>query len=63
MGWSSGSQLAEEVWRLVAPKLVHPVQEREEVANALIELFENHDADDWDTSSALWKASGRETEW
>ena len=45
MGWSSGSELAQEVWDAVYPHL--PKKARQDVAQQIVEAFENHDADDW----------------
>lgn len=51
MGWASGSYLAEEVWETLKKAKVLPAQKqrRQNLARKLVDLFENQDADDWDT--------------
>jgi hypothetical protein len=44
MGWASGSYLAEDVWKLVKDHV--PDAEQRRVARAILQLFEEHDADD-----------------
>ena len=43
MGWSDGSNLAENVWRIVAPFIPDEYQKR--VANLIVDQFERHDAE------------------
>lgn len=43
MGWASGGDLAEEVWRVVAPHL--PESRVLDVAEGLVRAFEDHDCD------------------
>jgi hypothetical protein len=43
MGWASGSQLAEDVWRVVRPLI--SVKKRKKAAASIISLFEDHDCD------------------
>jgi hypothetical protein len=57
MGWSGGSEMAEEIWRLVGGKIAKPHRKR--VARALISIFENQDCDTIDECDALCKAAGR----
>jgi hypothetical protein len=45
MGWASGSELADQVWRQVRKHV--PENKRKAVAQKIIRLFEHHDADDW----------------
>jgi hypothetical protein len=53
MGWASGSQLAEELWKelkKMVPSMLH-----KKLAKLLYERFSDADADDWDTSATgLW---------
>jgi len=57
MGWASGSEVLEEVWRLVGRKIAK--MHRKRVARALIEIFEMRDCDTVDECEALCKAAGR----
>jgi hypothetical protein len=59
MGWSSGSQLAQELWEELREYIT--VRHRSSAAETIIESFECHDADDWDEGSGLWIDSGRPT--
>lgn len=43
MGWASGEEIFWDVWRVVATEI--KPERRKEVAEALIDIFENHDAD------------------
>jgi hypothetical protein len=45
MGWSSGSQLAEDVWSVVRLHVAKP--KRKKVALKIYEMFCDRDADDW----------------
>jgi hypothetical protein len=45
MGWSSGSQLADDVYELVSKYI--PEEDKKKVAKKMYDLFCNHDADDW----------------
>jgi hypothetical protein len=51
MGWSAGSQLAIQVYNLV--KTYIPEEERHDVAWHIKNMFEEHDADDWNGESEL----------
>lgn len=62
MGWASGADLAEEVWKAVRKRM--PKEHRQEVARKIVDAFENHDADTLDDEApALMKTAypeGRE---
>jgi hypothetical protein len=45
VGWSAGSELADDVWSLVREFI--PPSARKRVAREVIGKFEDHDADDW----------------
>ncbi len=51
MGWSSGSELADEVWALVEKYI--PSKNKSAVAKKIVSAFEDHDADDWDREGPL----------
>lgn len=51
MGWARGSILAEEVWDAVRPKLKE--SDRKNVANKIIDAFENMDCDTMDECEQL----------
>lgn len=53
MGWSSGSQLADEVWRLVRPHLL--VGSRMPLAKGIIKIFESYDCDTMEECERLQK--------
>ena len=57
MGWARGSGIAEEIWGIVREFI--PVRKRELVANDIIEVFEDEDADDWDGTSLIEEDAGR----
>lgn len=59
MGWSSGSQLAEDLYRDIRAAI--KPRSRHAVAEKIISAFENEDADDWSEDSQLWQDSGRPT--
>jgi len=44
MGWASGSEILEQVWKIVRP-LTYPGENRRKTAKRLIEIFENADCD------------------
>lgn len=60
MGWSSGSDLAEQLWSIVSEHI--PVDKRKAVAKRIIRAFENHDCDTMHEAEDLWIASGRKIE-
>ena len=51
MGWSRGSELAEQVWGLVRDKL--PLSQRTMIAQHFIEKFEDHDCDTMNEANQL----------
>lgn len=57
MGWSGGSKLAEDLWSVIRKHL--PARHRKKVANKIIDLFENQDADTMEEAEDLWSDSGR----
>lgn len=59
MGWASGSYLAQDLYATIRKHI--PKDKREKVANAFIDAFEQHDADDWEQGDKLWEDSGRPT--
>jgi hypothetical protein len=56
MGWASGSYLCDDVWTLV--KRYIPEDKRKRLAGKLIDIFDDHDADDWE-GTKVWAESGR----
>jgi len=52
MGWSSGEELANDVWNVVKDNI--PKNKRQEVSKKIIVLFERYDVDDW------WNSEGVE---
>ena len=58
MGWCGGAQLAQDVWLLVRAYV--PKAKRKLVADKIVRLFENEDADTLeDEAEQLWLDSGR----
>ena len=49
MGWCSGCGIAEEVWDEISPHLKDWA--RQDVAKALVEIFEDHDCDTMEEAS------------
>ena len=47
MGWASGSDIAEKVWKAVKPFINKDERTYAEVSKRIYEIFEEHDADDW----------------
>lgn len=45
MGWCEGSYLANDVWKKIEKYI--PDSDKKTVAKEIVELFEDHDADDW----------------
>ena len=58
MGWASGSELAEDVWKVVR-KLIEDKRARMKAARQIIELFEDHDCDTIDEAEQLCRDAGR----
>lgn len=54
MGWASGSQLAEQIFKRL--KKIVPKGDHKIVAQILYEEFSNEDADDWDYGKGtVWR--------
>ena len=51
MGWASGSYMAEELWRDISEFVDE--EHKKEAAKIIFDLFEDHDADDWNGDSEL----------
>ena len=51
MGWCAGSEIAEDVWKLVRQHI--PFTERREIARRIIDRFEQEDADTMDEAETL----------
>lgn len=58
MGWASGSELAEEVWEAARPHISK--KNRQKVANAIIDAFEDRDCDTMDEAEQLMIDADRE---
>lgn len=63
MGWAAGSQIAEEAWDLVRDFI--PEEEKPDIAQSFIDLFEEHDADTMEEAEQLWAdaAGADEDDW
>lgn len=55
MGWASGSEAADRLWKKVKPRI--PAEHYQRVAEAIVSTFEDLDADDWDYESGVYKAA------
>jgi hypothetical protein len=51
MGWSSGAELAEKVYKRVRAYI--PIDKRKEVARNFYDLFSDSDADTWEDAPLL----------
>jgi hypothetical protein len=60
MGWSSGAELAEEVWGIVRGYV--PKAKRKGIAIQIIDAFEDHDCDTMNDAETLWADAGLEKE-
>lgn len=60
MGWASGSYLAQDLYDDIRRYI--PRSQRHHVAEKILAAFENHDADDWEQGSKLWKDARRPVE-
>lgn len=47
MGWASGSDMADKIWKAVKPFINKDERTYAEVSKRIYEIFEEHDADDW----------------
>lgn len=61
MGWASGSELAEEIWKMMRP-LTMPGKERKKCAKKLVDLFEDMDCDTMYECEQLCEDAGIEPE-
>ena len=50
MGWSSGSGIAEELWRKLKPYI--DGKDYKEVSKIIVDKFEEYDADDWEVEKS-----------
>lgn len=57
MSWKSGISVAIDVWKAIQPLI--PEESRVEVANRLVEVFQNHDCDSFRNWTDLVEASER----
>lgn len=57
MGWASGSELAESIWRNIRTFI--PKADRKSVARIIIRSFENADCDTMDEAITLLKDAGQ----
>jgi hypothetical protein len=55
MGWSRGSDLAENLWTKISPHI--DIDELQLVAQTIIDAFEEYDADDWRYESDLYQTA------
>lgn len=55
MSWSRGSELAEEIWDRISPHV--DIEKLQLVAQTIIDKFEDHDADNWNYESDLYKTA------
>ena len=60
MGWSGGSAIAEDVWKLVRGYV--PESQRQEIALAIIDRFESEDCDTMDEAEQLQEDANYEDE-
>lgn len=60
VGWASGSELADAVWKVVERFV--PEEERRSVARRLIRTFERRDCDTMHESK-LWRVAGKRDPW
>jgi hypothetical protein len=55
MGWSSGSQIAEDVWSVIEKQI--PKAKRKKVAREIVNIFEANDCDTMDEAEDLMEAA------
>lgn len=60
MGWSGGSELAFNIWKLVRPMTTSA--NRKKTAKKIVDLFENEDCDTMYECEELMKDAGIEPE-
>ena len=47
MGWASGSEIADKVWKKITPFISLDERSLAEASKRVYETFEEYDADDW----------------
>lgn len=47
MGWASGSEIADKIWKAVKSFINKDERTYAEVSKRIYEIFESRDADDW----------------
>lgn len=55
MGWSSGSDIAEDIWRQVRKYV--PDNKQKALARRIIKVFESHDADSFEADMDICKVA------
>lgn len=55
MGWASGSEAANRLWKKLKPMIGEA--DRQRAAEAIVSTFEDLDADDWDYEGGVYKAA------
>jgi predicted secreted protein len=60
MGWNSGSEIAQDIWNMVAKYI--PEYKKKELAIKFINYFEAQDCDVMDETD-LWDIAGLERDW
>lgn len=60
MGWATGSELANDTYKVVRRYI--PEKARKRIARKIIDLFQNHDADDWQEYDLIVKDAELEKE-
>lgn len=58
MGWASGSSIAGDVWATVEEHILP--EKRQDVAEEICRIFEEHDCDTLQEAERLWEAAGRD---
>ena len=53
MGWAAGSVIANDVWQIVRNYI--PEHERKDVAEKIIRIFKDEDADDWSSDQLIYE--------
>ena len=47
MGWASGSEIADKIWKAIKPFIKKDERTYAEVSKRIYEIFEENDSDDW----------------
>ncbi len=61
MGWSGGSEMAEDIWNMFRKYV--PEKSRKRCAKKLVDIFETQDCDTMDEAARLMKDAGLENRW